>query len=498
MSTHPTRRRWLLGGGLFAGLVLAAVVLFRLSLTGLALGGFLKSAGASEVTYQIVNVSPWRVVIENVEFLFKARNYSAKRVSMDRPHWWSATLGHVKVEQAEVPVAIEELTGNTQPAPATASAPAAPSHAWPVEELSFDGRLLVQANGLPEQSLNLDFNLKQVDAARWNGQVKLDGPGFVASATGHYDVTRSAGDFAVSDVALDLKRWQGFVTRLISLPDLTKGWEFEGQVSGWVTGRFTADTLVAQGEVRVREGRVNDPGRKISAQGLELDLTVTDFAKLQARPGVLRITELTTGALPLRNLRAEFALVGPERVEFSTLTLSALGGTLAAEPFAVNPGRDELDAVLLVDNVSVAEVLALTKDLPATATGKVDGRFPIHLDADGLQLGTGWLALKPGVNAEIAFNAKGLLTAGASPNSARYSVLQKVESGLLKLGISEMRLDIRPPDAPAGRSATLHIKGAPLDPEVKAPVILDLNVNGPLEKLINLGLDSRLRVGTKP
>jgi hypothetical protein len=140
----------------------------------------------------------------------------------------------------------------------------------------------------------------------------------------------------------------------------------------------------------------------------------------------------------------------------------------------------------------------LSKDLPAMATGRVDGRFPIHLDSRGLLLGTGWLALKPGVNAEITFQAKGLLTAGASPKSPRYSILQKVESGLLKLGISEMRLDIRPPDAPAGRSATLHIKGAPLDPEVKAPVILDLNVNGPLEKLINLGLDSRLQMGTTP
>ena len=52
--------------------------------------------------------------------------------------------------------------------------------------------------------------------------------------------------------------------------------------------------------------------------------------------------------------------------------------------------------------------------------------------------------------------------------------------------------------APAGRTARLHLAGAPVDPDVKAPVILDLNVNGPLEKLINLGLDSRLSFGSKP
>jgi len=71
-------------------------------------------------------------------------------------------------------------------------------------------------------------------------------------------------------------------------------------------------------------------------------------------------------------------------------------------------------------------------------------------------------------------------------------VLKKVESGLLKMKISELRLDIRPPNEPAGRSALLRISGSPVDASVKAPVSLDLNVNGPLEKLLNLGFDSRL------
>jgi hypothetical protein len=32
---------------------------------------------------------------------------------------------------------------------------------------------------------------------------------------------------------------------------------------------------------------------------------------------------------------------------------------------------------------------------------------------------------------------------------------------------------------------------------VKAPVKLDLNVNGPIEALLNLGLNSRVRSGVK-
>ena len=40
--------------------------------------------------------------------------------------------------------------------------------------------------------------------------------------------------------------------------------------------------------------------------------------------------------------------------------------------------------------------------------------------------------------------------------------------------------------------------GAPTDASVKAPVTLELNVNGPVERLVNLGLDGRVNLGGKP
>jgi hypothetical protein len=199
----------------------------------------------------------------------------------------------------------------------------------------------------------------------------------------------------------------------------------------------------------------------------------------------------------MRDLEAEFAFANAHQITVTRATLGILGGSVAAEPFKYFMDLRELEAVLVINGVDVGEVMALTQDLPAKASGRVNGRLPVRIDGSGLRLGTGWLALKPGVYAEIQFNATGLLTGGTATNSPSYAVLKKIESGLLKLKISEMRLDIRPPDAPPGRSAQLHLVGEPVDPEVKAPVILDLNVNGPLEKLLNLGLDSRVRFGAQ-
>jgi hypothetical protein len=272
-------------------------------------------------------------------------------------------------------------------------------------------------------------------------------------------------------------------------------WEFDGAIEGRASGRITPEGLTGEGVVSLRDGRLTHTAQSLAGEGIEADLEISDFGTVTTKPGALRARELRAGALSLRDLRATVVLDGPGKVSVTQLSAHALGGILSTEPFDFSPGLAELDAVFLADGISVEEVVALTRDLRATATGRVNGRLPVRIDGDGLQFGTGWLALKPGSSAEIQFKAQGLLTGGSAPGSPGFAVREKIEAGLLKLKISEMRLDIRPPDAPAGRSAQLHIKGEPVDPGVKAPVTLDLNVNGPLEKLLRLGMDSRVSLG---
>lgn len=497
MSSFLTKRRVFLGMTLAAGGLALAMVLARVTITGVAIGHFLKSVGATEVTYRVTGVSPWRVVVENVGFLLKAQAFSAKRVSFDRTHWWSASLGHVQVEQAKVPLAVERLAARGGEASAAGGGSAPGPLNLPFEEISVDGQIVVQAAGLPDQALTVKLAAKQKADDRWDAQVQVDGPGLGLAATGTYDQRDNLLDFTVPTVNVDLKTWQAFAERVVPMP-ATNGWEIEGRLTGRAAGRVAAGKVAAAGNFQLREGQLRHAAKALTAEGVELDLEFTDLTGMRTKPGSLRVRELRTGTLTLRELEAGAALAGPDRIDVSHLKLSALGGTVQTEPFSLAPSRDELTAVLLVDGISIEQVMALTKDLPAKAKGQVNGRFPINLNASGLHLGTGWLTLTSGVNAEIEFNAKGLLTGGVSPNNPSYAVLQKIESGLLKLGISELRLDIQPPDGPAGRSATLHLKGAPLDPEVKAPVILDLNVNGPLEKLLKLGMGSSLGVGAKP
>jgi hypothetical protein len=487
MPSSSPKRRLFFGLGVLAAALLALVVLARLILVGLAVGVLLKGVGASEISYHVVQVTPWRVVVEDIGFQLGSQPCEIRRVS----------LGSVQVERVRVPVSIDAFV--RQPLPVARKVPAETpplASRMPFEDVSVDGELVVSAAGQPAQTLTVKIAARPTAVNVWNGNATVDGPGFGLKAEASYDLAGGALEFKVSEVSLDLKTWQGFLQRVASVP--ADNWELEGRFTGSAQGRLAGGKLTAAGTLHVLDGRAIQTKPAVSAEGIEVDVEFTDLEKFTTRPGTLRIRELRTGQLALRNLDYEFAFEGFDRIAVSRASLLALGGSVSAERFILVPSQSRLEAVLLVDGINVEEVLALTKDLPARATGRVSGRFPMRIDQSGLQFGTGWLGLKPGVYAEIQFNAKGLLTGGMSPNSPGYAVLEKVESGLLKLKVSELRLDIRPPNSPPGRSAQLHLAGEPVDPTVKAPVTLDLNVNGPIEKLLNMGMDSRLSFGAKP
>lgn len=497
MTITLSKRRMFLGAVGLAVALLAAGLLARQVLTGLAVNALLQLAGASEIKFTVTEASPWRVVVEDIGFSVRTQGFAAKRVTFTRAHWWTPSLGIVRVEQARVPLTIDG--SDTNPfAWSTYQNGQAKVQPWqaPLAELALDGQLVVKAAAVPAQEIAVKLEARQAAGNTWTAHVQADGPGLRVQGEGSYDVARDDLVFKLPTVALDVKAWQEFVRRIVLIPG--GAWELEGKFTGSAEGRVAGKKLTTTGTVHLREGRASNTALAVMAEGIEADLEFTDFAQFTTKPGALRIREVRTGQLVLQDLAYALAFEGTNKVVVSQGTFKALGGTVAVEPFNYFLSLRELDAVVLVDGIDVAQVLALTKDLPAQAVGRVNGRFPLHLDDSGVRLGTGWLELKSGVYAEIRLNASGLLTGGASPGSPSYAVLKKVESGLLKLKITELRLDIRPPNAPPGRSAQLHLAGEPVDPEVKAPVILDLNVNGPLERLINLGLDSHVSFGSKP
>jgi hypothetical protein len=46
-----------------------------------------------------------------------------------------------------------------------------------------------------------------------------------------------------------------------------------------------------------------------------------------------------------------------------------------------------------------------------------------------------------------------------------------------------------------GRTGSVRLEAEPVDPQLIAPLVLEVNVAGPLDQLIKLGLNDRVKMG---
>lgn len=502
----------------------AAAAMVRWAALPWALGEALKAGGATEVSFDVARVSPWRLQVDDIAFRLPATRVAAESVSLERRHWWSPSLGRLRVRTARVDVDLEQLAViAAEPDAAPATATAVP--ALPLEGISVDGQVTVRAgDGDPAAALQVRFAAQPDAEGRWTGDARLEAPGLTLALEGDFVPATQTGGFRTTALEVDVATWQAWLENWVPLP--FGPWSVSGTVSGALVGAYEDGHFPAKGDFHLRGARVANAGLGLVVDGVEADIGYADLTTLQvsdvalrartitladeelelvaggiaadvghadlnvmqAREIALRVGEIAVGKVNVGDFVTEVSQADTERIEVAALTAQALGGTVRVEPFGFHPGETTVEVVIEAESIRAEKVMALTQDLPARVAGPLSGRLPLRYEAGSLQLGTGWLGLAAGGSLEIQFQAEGLLTAGTSPKSSNYAVLKKIEDGLMKLNVTELRLDVRPPDAPGNRSAQLHIVGAPVDPQVKAPVTFDLNVNGPIESLINLGL----------
>ncbi len=476
------------GGALLVILVLAGLFAWR-PLADFGARTLLELLGADQIRLAVAHASPWRVELRDVAFRVRTRTYAAGGVVFERAHWWTPSLGAVRIVDARLTLNIDGSDTNpwewasyrngiTRVHPLN----------LPLEAIAANGELIVQAAGVPDKAIAVKLTGQRVGPELWSGRLHAAGDGVEVTTDLTVDPATNAMGCKLAEFALDVEAWQEFLQRLVLLPGGAA--RLAGRLTGRAEGRLQGKKLSVGGTLRLRRGRYQNGARPVAAEGIEFDLELVESDKFRAKPGALRVAELRTGRLVVRDIAAGFLLENAGRITVSGATLSALGGRGSVEPFSYSfAQRGELDLVVLVEKLDLPEVLALAPDVRAKAAGRLDGRLPLRIDEGGARLGQGWLALTPGIPAELEFTSPGLLTAGKGTDTPGYMVLQKVEAGLVLVKLDKLRVDLHLPDAPRGCSAQLHLAGRTAGTD-EAVVAFDVSVNGPVERLVDVGFDS--------
>ncbi len=480
MSPTPRLKRLLLSAVALVVLLGALVMVVRPWLGGYAIRTALGMAGATEIRFRPVQIKPSRVVVEALEFRLQSQLFSAQRFTLVRPRWWRFSLGKVQVEGARVAVIIDGSDANPW-AWSTYEGSAEPAEplSLPVESLVLDGEVTVRAAGQSDLQLVVKLEGAPKGSKDWVGSLVVDGPGFKLAGDGTLLGWGTELDFQVHSAELDLKTWAGFIQRNLHLPG--GPWELGGKLTGVAEGRVTAQRFAATARVSLRDGRMRARTQDIAAEGAEADVEFFDLWKFRTKSGVLRLKELRVGRLPLREVTADFGLWGAQTLTVNGATFSALGGRVEVAPFKYFLHQREMATTLQVNGLDLAQLVELTNGVGARVSGRVGGELPLRIQEMGVRLDPGYLVLQAGP-AELECDASALLRSGATLPASTLEVIKLLGARPVRLKLTELRLDIRPPDLPLGTSARLHVAGE----TEGGPVSFDYSVNGGVEKYLNI------------
>lgn len=325
-------------------------------------------------------------------------------------------------------------------------------------------------------------------------EVTIEGPGTLLKAEARLDAS-GAGTWRLTEAQIDLGPW--FAALMPALGDTFAGFTASGAITATAEGAWRGGKLEGKATLSLRDGRIENTEQKLLFEGVAFALAIEDLAQFRTAPA----QELTwTGGkydvVRLGAGRVVFALLS-DHIQVAEASLAAFGGQLALGAFAIVFSQPDIAVEAKVAALELGELLPLLPPVLAAARGRVDGNVVLHRRADGIEIGKGRLSLRAGDVAEIRLAPTPGLISGSLPPAVLkyYPGLGQIETGQIPLQADLLEMEFTPDGDAQGRTASIRLGGGPVDPKLRAPIDLTVNVRGPLDELIKFSTNSRLKFG---
>lgn len=277
-----------------------------------------------------------------------------------------------------------------------------------------------------------------------------------------------------------------------------RGTEFEGSMTG-----------------SLRDGSISDSTEGWEARKIDLDAVLTvhpdhvELKTVRLTAGILNAADVNASALLVEAVGGRNGNIEVRRVE-----IAALGGLIVLDPFNVDLENPKLQLTANLAGLAMAELAKLLPKALADGQGRIDGRIRANWSpVGGFQPREGSLTVSPGTPAAIRLApAPGFLTQHLperialmpswlrlpaqwlAPVNPAYEPLQRIELGQETLTVDLLRVALYPDGVSGPRSAVVEVMARPSEGGVVESVSFTINLAGPLQQVLQLGLDDRARV----
>ncbi|MCH7943721.1 MAG: YdbH domain-containing protein, partial [Proteobacteria bacterium] len=192
---------------------------------------------------------------------------------------------------------------------------------------------------------------------------------------------------------------------------------------------------------------------------------------------------LIDAGLPLTDGIIDFQLRPDGALYVENAVWRWAGGRLKTRNFLFDPDAERHAFTLEVDDLDLAEIVALSDMEDISASGRLSGRVPVTVTAEGLAIsggrletaeGGGFLRYAPEV-------APAMLRQGGEGASLALNVLENFRYESLRIEIDR--------DAGGDAEIAVHLRGSNADVYDGFPIEFNLNISGPIDQMLRRGLE---------
>lgn len=380
-------------------------------------------------------------------------------------------------------------------ASAAASEPGAPP-AHLAEALPLLGRISGELNGvlLTTAGGPVTWSLALAPAEKniRKGLFTLSGAKVRLQVAVTYDTSTGQLSWRAEDGNMDLATWLPALAAEPELAPLLKGLTATGNFTFTGEGSLDKNGRASGGLVwELKDGTIRHEADGWALEGVTLRIG-GDAQNLFAGsiPLTLHVRTITASRFGARALSVETSIVEWTRLETRSARIEIAGGEVSVESFAVKLADPVLDVNLLMRDVGLEDLAALVPEALAEARGHAKGSLRLGWSkASGVTVGDGALTLSGDKRAVVRFHPNPGLITRSIPKSVldHYPGLMRIETGEMALLATKFDVRLTPGGDAEGRSARVLIEGEPVDASLKAPLVLNINVSGPLARLMKLG-----------
>ncbi|HWA10339.1 MAG TPA: YdbH domain-containing protein [Opitutaceae bacterium] len=329
------------------------------------------------------------------------------------------------------------------------------------------------------------------------------------------------GSWRVTEGAADVEAWLPVAKAQPGLAALPGDLKMSGAIRLAGEGTWQGSDWAGTVSSTLENGRADSATQGWSAA----DIGVVSELDVRAGVATLRKAQIRVGSvqaagLVLQDLRVDVAGADGQRLQVSRAELELLGGHVTLAPFVFDPAAPAVETTADFSRLSLGELARLAPQALAEADGRLDGRIALRWTAAaGFELGAGSLATTAGVPATIRLAAKpGFLTERMprtisllpdwlgpvakwfSPANPAYGTLSDIEMGRQPLAVERLSLKLYPDGPDAARSTLVELAARPTAGGAVDRVDFTVNVAGPLNQVLRLGLNEsvQVKVGAGP